>query len=1060
MSIAEADTLAAKKDTVTIPPAETPPLDEIERMIRAAGELLPTVGPITAFVFLNTLQGLEHLPFDEGLKQGERLFGCNPYLPESEYRAHFEQGRITRADLCAAIRTDLMGRGEAKINDLTNRYELRLAMLEYPLRVGPAEELRWFVAETDALTKIRTEAPPQIAEKLLEETRHWVMRDLMGRHWSEMTSLGSAPPRYDFADLLRHFDSKNIERWSRSTWETFTLQALWRVCRHEVQTLPPAEAPPSHLIRHRDFLQEAVGEDSDALVHELLIRYCAAFCDQGFAGWDLPYRELGFYKAFLAVYGRKYGPPDDWLEGLPHELRRLEAANIGPLESIAESLRMLGVPRHEWQDYLTASLLSLRGWAGLLLHMEVRADRVPLPVSPGTQFEFIAVKLILDRLALAYVAQVEMDYTGPLDQLREAALLRVVSPPNGIEQRAFLVFQIAQVLGWSPERLLRLTSNDWATLISEIEAFNRFERRRILHQAFEGNYRTNALNAISIHTNRPSERVKQPKYQAVFCIDTREESFRRHFEEVEPQVETFGAAGFYGVPIYYKGAADAYYSTLCPIVVMPKHWVVEEVVYSLNEEHKRRAKTRRVIGSAQQQVHLRSRSIASGALLTASLGVLASIPLVARVLFPRLTARIRKTAGRFVEAPPITRLRLERTAPDPSPEDDGIGFSLAEMANIGERMLRDIGLTSNFARLVMFFGHGSYCLNNPHKSAYDCGACSGGMGGPNARALAMILNDPRVRKTLLERGIDVPETTRFIGGLHNTCNDSITFLDLDLVPLSHFRDIENVQDVLQQVCARNAHERCRRFQSAPLTLTFQEAHRHAENRSEDLAQTRPEFGNASNASCFVGRRERVRDLYMDRRCFMHSYNPLSDTAESMILARILSAVVPVCEGINLQYYFSRVDSPGWGCGTKLPHNVVSLLGVMDGHASDLRAGLPWQGVEIHEALRLLLIIETTPESILGIMAANPTVNRIIGNGWIQLTLLDPHSNKLVMFRNGKFVPFEPTEHKLPIVPSSLDWYRGWRKHLGFAEIYANEPPSTPPANTAQASTAELGAESR
>lgn len=940
MSIAEAQSLAETNAPVISPATDTASHPEIVQMIHAAGELLPTVGPITAFVFLNTLQGFEHLPFDEGLKQGERLFGCNSFLPESEYRAHFDKGRITREDLIAAISTDLMGRGEAPIDELTNRFELRLAMLEYPLRVGPAEELQWFVAETDALTKIRREAPAPVAEKLLEETRHWVMRDLLGRHRNDTASLGSVPlPRYDFADLLQHFDSNNIERWSRSTWETFTLQALWRVCRQEVQTLPPGEAKPSYLLRHRDYLQEAVGEDSDALTHELLIRYCAAFCDQGFAGWELPDRELGFYKAFFEVYGQNYGPPDAWLHYLPQELQRLQEAQIGPLESIVESLRLLGVPRDEWQDYLTASLLSLRGWAGLLLHMEVRADRVPLPVPPGTQVEFVAVKLILDRLALAYVARTEMDYTGPLDQLWTAAAQRIASPPNGTEQRAFLVFQLAQILGWSPLRLMRLTRNDWETLISEIEAFDRFERRRVLHQAFEGNYRTQALNAFSIHTQRASERVKQPKYQAVFCIDTREESFRRHFEEVEPQVETFGAAGFFGVPMYYKGASDAYFSTLCPIVVMPKHWVVEEVVYSLSDSHKRRAKTRRVIGNATQQVHLRSRNIASGALLTASLGVLASIPLVARVLFPRLTARIRKTAGKLVEAPPITRLRLERTASIPSPEEDGIGFSLDEMANIGERMLRDIGLTSNFARLVMFFGHGSYCLNNPHKSAYDCGACSGGMGGPNARALAMILNDPRVRKILLERGLEIPDSTRFIGGLHNTCNDSITFLDLDLVPISHFRDIENVQDVLQKVCARNAHERCRRFQSAPLTISIPEAHRHVEGRAEDLAQTRPEFGNASNAACFVGRRERVRDLYLDRRCFLHSYDPLRDTAESMILARILSAVVPVCQGINLQYFFSRVDSPGWGCGTKLPHNVTSLLGVMDGHASDLRAGL-------------------------------------------------------------------------------------------------------------------------
>ena len=55
-----------------------------------------------------------------------------------------------------------------------------------------------------------------------------------------------------------------------------------------------------------------------------------------------------------------------------------------------------------------------------------------------------------------------------------------------------------------------------------------------------------------------------------------------------------------------------------------------------------------------------------------------------------------------------------------------------------------------------------------------------------------------------------------------------------------------------------------------------------------------------------------------------------DTPDSAILTRILSAVVPVCAGINLEYYFSHVDNSGIGCGTKLPHNVASLLGVMEG----------------------------------------------------------------------------------------------------------------------------------
>jgi len=349
-------------------------------------------------------------------------------------------------------------------------------------------------------------------------------------------------------------------------------------------------------------------------------------------------------------------------------------------------------------------------------------------------------------------------------------------------------------------------------------------------------------------------------------------------------------------------------------------------------------------------------------------------------------------------------------------------------------MLRDIGLTTNFSRLVIFLGHGSFCLNNPQKSAYDCGACSGGAGGPNARALAAMLNKPAVREILLSHGLSIPLDTVFVGGLHNTADDTVTLYDLDLLPHSHAADVESARHTFREVCRRNAHERCRRFESAPLQISLTDAHRHVKRRSEDLAQPRPEYGNASNAICFVGRRERCRGLYLDRRSFLQSYDPAQDDANLTILGRILGAVVPVCSGINLQYFFSSVDSEGWACGSKLPHNVTSLLGVMDGALSDLRCGLPTQGVEIHEPIRLLFLIEAAPAGMLQLMEQNPVVGRILKNGWAQLAVLDPHSSQIQVYRDGQFYNYEPDISELPSAASSFDWYGGWRDHLPFAEI--------------------------
>ncbi|ADB17743.1 conserved hypothetical protein [Pirellula staleyi DSM 6068] len=1017
-----------------------PELEELRRQIIAIGDLLPPQGPISAFVFLNALQALEDLPFEEGLKEGARLFRCQPYLPEERYRERITQGRIRTIDLQQVLIDDLNGRASETIFGTTTRYELRLAMLRYPLRSGTAEELRWYMDETDSLKKMRSETPANVRERFLRESKHWIMRDGRQAIPHENYAPDSSDQRTQqlLADLLSKYGSHTMERLSSEAWESIALQALWRVCESGVQGLrPPApiEGPP---LRHRDILVAATGEDSDILVHEVLIRFCAAFADQGFAEWSLPDRDAGFFRSFCHVYGQGGGPPDRWLAGLAAELQRIQSRKLSPLESIHESLQLLGVSSQNQKDYLTADILALQGWAGLLWNMEVRGDRVAIPSPAGTLIEFVAIRLILERLALAHLAKEKLRYHGSLPDLYAAKLSEALKQSSvSIEERAFYPFQLAQVLGWNTQELCSLSQQQWQKLLDEIESFHSFERRRILHLAFERQYRIQALDAVVTHSAQPVRRVDKPRFQVVCCIDAREESFRRHLEEVAPDVETFGAPGFFGVAIYYRGLSDANFAALCPIVVRPKHWVIEEPVIPFQQTSARSAKTRRALGVASLGMHRGSRNLASGALLTASLGVLASIPLVARVLFPRWTAHFTKTANSFVAPPTITRLRLERQTEQPGIDDDSIGFSVAEMANMGEKMLRDIGLTENFARLVVFMGHGSFCLNNPHKSAYDCGACSGGAGGPNARALATFLNDPRVREIIASRGLTIPKETWFLGGLHNTALDSVTFSNLDLLPASHRRDLESMTKTLEEACGRNAHERCRRFYSAPLDMTPSQARTHAEERSEDLAQTRPEFGNASNAMCFVGRRSRVRNLYMDRRCFMHSYDPNSDDASSSILGRILAPVVPVCQGINLMYYFSAVDPVGWGSGTKLPHNVTSLLGVMDGYASDLRTGLPVQGVEIHEPMRLLFVIETTPERILAIMDRDPVVGRILKNGWAQLAILDPHSSDVQLFHNGRFEPYIPEKTDLPHATSSVDWYRGWREHLGFASVQSS-----------------------
>jgi uncharacterized protein YbcC (UPF0753/DUF2309 family) len=342
-----------------------------------------------------------------------------------------------------------------------------------------------------------------------------------------------------------------------------------------------------------------------------------------------------------------------------------------------------------------------------------------------------------------------------------------------------------------------------------------------------------------------------------------------------------------------------------------------------------------------------------------------------------------------------------------------VGFTFDEMAVRVENVLKSIGLVKDFAPLVYIVGHGASSVNNPHYAAYDCGACSGRAGSVNARVFSYMANHPVVREKLRTKGIDIPASTQFVGAIRDTTRDEIVFFDVESLFPDNQKHHKAHEEVFTKALDLHAKERSRRFDSIDSHQSAAQIHKQILKRSVSLFEPRPELNHATNALCIVGRRELSKGLFLDRRSFLNSYNYAIDP-DGTYLLNILNAAAPVCGGINLEYYFSRVDNQKLGAGTKLPHNVMGLFGVANGIDGDLRPGLPSQMIEVHDPVRLLMVVEHFPEVVLDTIQRNPATFEWFANHWVVLVAVHPESRAVFLFTGKEFVPYRPLQTNLPV----------------------------------------------
>lgn len=548
-------------------------------------------------------------------------------------------------------------------------------------------------------------------------------------------------------------------------------------------------------------------------------------------------------------------------------------------------------------------------------------------------------------------------------------------------------------------------------LFSSIEYNELFEVYSIWQEAFEWTYYDQVLKGMQ-YVPAKQEVKKEKTFQALCCIDDRECSFRRYMEQYEPGCETFGTAGFFNVEMYFQPEHGKFHTKVCPAPLQPEILIREK-------EARKRHKTD--IG-----LNRHSHGIISGWLIAQTIGFWSGLQLVKNIFLPSESSAM---VSSFKHMDKKGKLLIERESDEQKSKNLFHGFTVHEMAARIESLLKSIGLTDSFAPLVYIIGHGASSVNNTHYAGYDCGACSGRPGSVNARIAAMIANRNDVRELLKEKGIFIPPNTQFVGALHDTTRDEIEFYDTDILTEHNIQQHSNNVRTFNRALDSNAKERSRRFIFTDSYAHEKSVHETVKRRAVSLFEPRPEWNHATNALCIVGRRETNKHLFLDRRSFLNSYNYAIDP-DGEYLLQILRAVAPVCGGINLEYYFSRVDNSRLGAGTKLPHNVMGLIGVANGMDGDLRTGLPKQMINIHDPIRLMVIVEHFSDVILQTIQKHAPTYEWFHNNWIHLAAVNPETKEIHIFREGKFVPYSPlhtgiskkskTDDMIRTIESTLD----------------------------------------
>ncbi|MBL8415504.1 MAG: DUF2309 domain-containing protein [Propionivibrio sp.] len=671
----------------------------------------------------------------------------------------------------------------------------------------------------------------------------------------------------------------------------------------------------------------------------------AAYFDQGQATWG-PDHSGGLYASWRRQSEHDFGPA--MLMGYHGFSQRLRKLPSDPMTLIDAAVSVLCIPEEGREAYFTALLMSINGWSSWCAYQRWQAR----------------------------LAQRDDDHIVHLLAIRLAweLLLHEGYPEAGVAAGLAFAWRGAEGV---VSHVQAAQSRDWLWQVA-------------LERAYQGP----VAKALMAGAAQPDTVETAPAVQAVFCIDVRSEVYRRALEASSAnKVQTMGFAGFFALFIEYRPLGSQMVRPQLPGLLHPGLCVTDEGDSPAHTEALARHRRKYLLMRQQWQ------TFRGGAGSTFSFVEACGLFYAGKLLKNRLGGERKPVPVEQSGLPEAERKLLRPRFPTRG------GPDLEARVNMAVTALGAMGLSTGYARVILLAGHGSTSANNPHAAGLDCGACGGQTGEVNSRSLAALLNDPAVRKGLQQRGLDVPESTIFVGGLHNTTTDEMLLYDTDLLPASHTKDLDELRRWLGEAGQRARTERAALLGLASQIDSPAALHESIKSRTSDWAQVRPEWGLAGCAAFVVAPRSRSQHINLGGRSFLHDYRWQRDPGFK-VLELIMTAPMVVTNWINMQYYASTVDNPLYGSGDKVLHNVVGGdIGVFEGNGGDLRIGLPMQSIHdgerfVHTPLRLSVFIEAPRHEIDKIIGKHALVRQLVDNEWLHLFHIEPAGTTVSRYRPG------------------------------------------------------------